>query len=700
MQADFDDLRFTDDTGTTSLNYWVERYTASTEADVWVQVPTLPADDTATIFMYYNNVVATSISSSTEVFTVADDFEDAGITEYSGDTTLFAVDGTYAYGGSYGLDNTSNESSRATDGIYRNDLTVSQGEIIRYMQYVNTGAGAADEVCTLFGVQAPGSDNNNYAVCLEQVSGTDRISISENVTDVDTSGTILSSTTVAYTTGWYEVEIDWKTDDSIDVTLSTGGSVVATTSATDASYTSGGFGFTYWFNNGGWDSFTSRPRVDTEPTVYFGSEQSDGGATWAADIDTAYGGYIVGDVARLRILLENSGLQVTGQTYVLEYAEQGVAPSCEAVSAASYVDVPVQGSCGASPLCMQSSSNVTDGESTTDLLSIASGNFVPGELTEDPSNTADALTIDQNEYTELEYVLTPTISVTDENLCLRVSNSGTDLDTYLRVAKMSVKFDPSFGAVSFNLGADIALVPGATTTVYATSTVTDLNGYNDIETGSSTMYTTAAGAVCAADNNDCYIESTNSSCSFTNCAGNSCTLSCAADFYFHADATDTDGANEWWAFLEVEDSSGGYDFATSPSVEVLTLRAMDVNNAIGYGSVETSSSTGSTNASTTLENVGNVEIDIDVEGTDMTDGYSSSIPASQQIFATSTFDYPSCVTCTPLATTATNYNLDLAKPVVAVPPVTDDVFWGIAVPFGVSSNPHTGGVLFTPIGSI
>ena len=700
MQVGFDDLRFTDDSGTTSLNYWIERYTASTEADVWVQVPTLPANDTATIFMYYNNVVATTTSSSTETFIVADDFEDENISEYADagdDKSEFAVNGNFAYGGSFGLDVTNSMSQTEDGGIARFDQTVSQGEIIRYMQYVDTGDGAADEVCTLFGVQSPVSNNNNYAVCIEQVTGTDRISISENVTDIDTSGTILASTTVAYSTGWYEVEIDWKTDDSINVTLSTGGSVVATTSATDVSYTSGGFGFTYWFNSGGWDNFTSRPRVDTEPTIRFGAEQSDGGATWAADIDTPYGGFIVNDVARLRILLENSGLQVTNQTYVLEYAEQGAAPSCEAVTAVNYVDVPVQGSCGASPLCMQSSSNVTDGESTTDLLSIANGDFVAGELTEDPSNTADSLTIDQNEYTELEYVLTPTASVVDEDICLRVSNSGTDLDTYLRVAKMTVKFDPSFGDVSFNLGADIALVAGTTTTVYATSSVTDQNGYADLQIGSSTMYSTIAGAACTADNNNCYIESTNSSCSFIDCSGNSCTLSCAADFYFHADATDTDGANQWWAFLEVEDTAGGYDFATSPSIEVMTLRALDVTNAINYGALAASSTSGVTNASTTVENLGNVAIDIDVTGTDLTDGYSSNIPASEQIFATTTFDYDACVTCTSLATTAISYEVDLAKPIVVSPATEDAVFWGIEIPFGVSSNPHTGGVLFTPI---
>ncbi|MFT7506930.1 MAG: hypothetical protein ACI92I_000066 [Acidimicrobiales bacterium] len=697
MQAGFDDLRFTDNSGMTEIPFWVETLTASVAATVWVQVPTLPANDIATVFMYYENAVALSSSSIDTTFIMGDDFEDGDIAEYSGDTGKFAVDATFAFGGSYGLDNTGSEGLQAIDGIYNHtSATTSQGEIIRYMQYIDT-SGGGDEVCTLFAVQDPGSGNDNYAVCTEQVPGTDRISLAKNVVDVDSSGTILASTSVAYTSGWYEVEIDWQTNDNITVTLSKDGSEVASTTANDNSYTQGGIGFTYWFNNGGWDGITSRVRVDTEPTVYFGAEQVGGGASWRADIDTFTSDLSPGDTARLRLLVENSGPQIAGSSYLLEFAEQGVAPSCEAVDGAGYAAVPPQVSCGVSPVCMQSSGNVIDGESTTDLLSIANGTFTSGKLTEDPSNPAGTVTLEQDEYTELEYVITPTLSAFDENICLRVTDGGAELDTYLSVAKMTLRFDPTFGAVTFNDGADISLVPGTTTRVYASSTVTDLNGYNELTVASSTMYTTSAGALCTPDNNDCYVETTSSQCSFSNCAGNSCTLMCYADFFYHADATDTDGANQWWAFFEVEDVLGGYGFGTSPSVEVQTLRALDVNNAINYVSLSPSSDTGAINASSTLENLGNVEIDIDIEGTALTDGYDSSIPASEQIFATSTFNYPLCVSCTSLATTATSYRVDLAKPTTTISAIIDDVFWGISIPFGVSSATHTGGVTFTPI---
>lgn len=701
MQSDFDDLRFTDASGTTTIPHFIERYTASTEADVWVKVPSLLAGETTTLFMYFNNGSASSTGSSTRTFIVADDFEDGNISEYSGDTSLFTVDGTFAYGGSYGLDATGNESSRATDGIGRTSMTVTQGQILRYMQYVDTTAGSGDEVCTLFGVQSPVTANQNYAVCLEQF-GVDRMSLAKDVDDTDTSGVVLSSTTVSYVTGWHEVEIDWKTDDSMFVTLSRNGSVVATTSDTDATYTTGGIGFTFWFQNGGWDNYTARPYVATEPTVRFGAKQVDGGASWKEDINTG-ATFAINDVARVRFAVENTGLQITNQTFDIEFAQKGVAPSCEAVSSGSYTQIPPLSSCGSSALCMASSTHITNGASVADLLVGPEIDFTLGEVVEDPSNTSDALTLDQNEYTELEYAIRPTFNVSGSSYCLRVTDDGDPVDTYLSVAEMLLRFDPVVANVSINGGADISLIEGATTTVYATGTVSDQNGYTDLVSATSTMYRSGAGPACTADTNNCYISGGAPSCTFSLCAGNSCTVSCQADFYYHADATDIApfiGEN-WLASIEVSDQLGSIDIGTVPQgVEVFSLPALDVTSAISYGSLSPASTTGSYNPTTTVRNLGNIPIDIDVEGSDLTDGISSLIPAYEQIFGTSTFTYTSCVTCQTLSSTSlTSLELDLLKPTSTSTAVTDIVYWGIEIPaVGIAGRPHSGTNIFYAVG--
>ncbi len=257
----------------------------------------------------------------------------------------------------------------------------------------------------------------------------------------------------------------------------------------------------------------------------------------------------------------------------------------------------------------------------------------------------------------------------------------------------------TFFTVTLNGGLPISLIPNATTSVFATGTVTDFNGYADIVAGTSTIYRSGAGAACAADNNNCYISVTGGACSFTNCSGNNCTLNCRADIYFHADPTDvgTYSGEEWLAYLEVEDSGGGYDFASAPGIELQTIRALTVDNGINYGSLSASSTTETYNATTTVSNIGNVPFDIEVQGTDLTDGGSSVIPASQQKFATSTFSYTACATCSLLSSsTPVELAVNLPKPINLTLP-NAPVYWGIAIPLGINSAPHSGINVFTPV---
>ncbi len=699
MQTDFDDLRVTNGGGTTTLNFAREIYTASTEATIWVKIPILATSTETDVYVYYGNGGATYGGVGTSTFSVYDDFEDDNITEYSGDTTLFNVGTAYAYQGTYGLDASGNETNKTIDGIYRTSVTVSQGETIRFLQNISA-AGTLDEVCTLFGVQSPGSNNNNYAICLEQVAGTDRMSIAENVqsSDSDGTGVVLASTTVAYSPGWYEVEIRWGTNNTILATLYDSSDVfVASTSVVDTSYTSGGIGFTYWFQSGGWDHYTSRALLATEPTATLGFEQGRGGASWLAALNTKASGVAAGTIIRPRFVIENTGLQVI-DAYRLMYADKGASPSCEAVSSGSYSAVPLQASCTGSPLCMQASTHFVNNASTTDVLGGA-GTFTQGQIIEDPSNTTQNITIPSSSYTEVEYSITVTNDAVAPNYCLRVSDNGTDIDSYTRVAELELVFVPNITALSLNAGNDIILLPGVTTTIYATGTVTDQNGYADIVLATTTMFRSGVGESCSVNTNNCYIAGP-SRCSYSNCSGDSCNISCTSDFYFHTDPTDTGStfdAETWRALLRIEDQGGSFATATAPSIDLITLRALDVNSLINYGSLEVNANTGSYNASTTFQNLGNDSIDVAIEGTNLSDGVSSAIPVNEQIFATSTFTYSACVFCTALSASSTNYELDLTKPASTTPPVTDDVFWGIEIPFGISAAPHQGTNIFYAI---
>lgn len=79
MKSDFSDLRFTDVNGSL-IDAWMETYTASTSAIVWVKFPTTPANTiTEDYYMYYGNSGAASDWDIEATFIFADDFDDASI---------------------------------------------------------------------------------------------------------------------------------------------------------------------------------------------------------------------------------------------------------------------------------------------------------------------------------------------------------------------------------------------------------------------------------------------------------------------------------------------------------------------------------------------------------------------------------------------------------------------------------------------
>jgi len=64
VQADFDDLRFTDINGN-ALNYWIEDNTAAS-LDVWVKIDSIPTN-ASTVYMYYGNANTSAKSDSSLV---------------------------------------------------------------------------------------------------------------------------------------------------------------------------------------------------------------------------------------------------------------------------------------------------------------------------------------------------------------------------------------------------------------------------------------------------------------------------------------------------------------------------------------------------------------------------------------------------------------------------------------------------------
>jgi|GEM_PF-1416226 len=69
MRANGGDIRFTTTKCGQFLDYWIEGGINTTATEIWVVVPTIPANGTEIIYMYYGNAGATAVSNFNAVFT-------------------------------------------------------------------------------------------------------------------------------------------------------------------------------------------------------------------------------------------------------------------------------------------------------------------------------------------------------------------------------------------------------------------------------------------------------------------------------------------------------------------------------------------------------------------------------------------------------------------------------------------------------
>jgi hypothetical protein len=715
MKANFDDILFTDSTGTSTIKFWRESTVNSATTTVWVKIASLPAGGTAIIYVYYGNASAAAADDST-TFSYLEDFEDNTISDFSGDTTggYFSTNGSFAHNGSVGLAG-SETSGQTPNGLYVTGSSQSaQGQTIRWFQYVDTAVGSgSDEPCTFFGVQATPTAGD-YAVCLDEfTSGANkpRVSLARDTHSRDLSAaSVMASTSVSFSQQWYEIVVDWLTTGAINVHVyNPNGTTFASISTTTASsnahyYTSGGVGFGHFNQNGGWDTLMVKPYTATTPTYVIGPEQGTGGASWATTEDDDLAGVSIGSNVRLRFNIQNSGTLQSGQLFRLQVADKANAVSCAAVPEVSYNDVPTTaGGCGSSFACMTSSSQFTNLTATTPLLTYpAAFAFASGQLLQNPSNQTASSTVGANTATEVEYNFQMTNYATGSNYCFRATNGGLDLANYAVFPSLSVIHPPIISNIALNNAADIVLTEGTTTTISASCTITDDNGYNDISFATSTIYRSGVGVNCAADQNNCYnIAST--SCERSNCSGNSCTFTCSAKIQYFAeptDATSTMAAQNWLATIAVQDLTGLRDTQTSLGVDVLTLYGLDiVTGPIDFGSLHVGENTGSVNATTTIVNTGNSPINVQLSGTDLANG-GNSIAVGEQKYATSTFVYGSCSICQFLTGSAASVGVSVAKPTSTAPTIQNqaNIYFGVDVPNGSAATSYSGTNTFIAVG--
>jgi len=284
----------------------------------------------------------------------------------------------------------------------------------------------------------------------------------------------------------------------------------------------------------------------------------------------------------------------------------------------------------------------------------------------------------------------------------------------------------SGGGISLNGGTNMLLTNAATQTPNFTLsyTVTDnnscLNAASTSEItgnivsvfrsgiGSSTCSGSSAGAYNA---NNCYPNAVNTSvwnlsctASAASCSGSTDTSvvwNCTFPLWYIADPTDgtatsTQYPTEHWvaAVRAGDDNFATSTIATSTAaVEVVSFLAFNLNTiTIPYGSLEPGQQTDPIVATTTISATGNVGLDENLSGESMCTTYAtgndcptsatSTIPESEQVYATSTKTYAQGV---PLSsTTPTELELNVLKSTATSTQASGNTFWGIRVPVSIT----------------
>lgn len=284
------------------------------------------------------------------------------------------------------------------------------------------------------------------------------------------------------------------------------------------------------------------------------------------------------------------------------------------------------------------------------------------------------------------------------------------------------------GDISLNSGAPLTLTEaGGETTGYTLSfTATDANSCINVASTSEMVdytiavyrsgvgTTTCDGTLGSYNPNNCYPSgaapaSWNLTCvaSSTSCAGaadDSQIFDCTFPLWFVSDPTDNGvetpvslEVQDWLAAVSVidDDAAAGPLTGTASPVELISFTALDLLTAeIPYGSLEPGTDSGTLNATTTIENIGNTALDQEVSGESMCSTFAvgsecapsatSTIPEDQQKFSSTSLAYASGLAVTLSSTTDNEVELNIFKTTGTSTLESGITYWGISVPVSIT----------------
>lgn len=247
---------------------------------------------------------------------------------------------------------------------------------------------------------------------------------------------------------------------------------------------------------------------------------------------------------------------------------------------------------------------------------------------------------------------------------------------------------PAVGTITASDSIDLASC--STKVVWCNATASDADGWTDIDAVNATLWDPAATTEAAADDNSNHY--TNSSCPLgTNTSLTDVPANCSFTLQYYANAA------EWTCKLMVNDSTSATGSANITTVTVNQLIALDAENLVDFGSLDPGA-TSSADVNNTITNCGNVQIDINLSGADLTNNGATvaNITVGQVKYNVTSYDqdYTANMTALSAAQTA-RPEFDLAKRTNGAS--TKKTYWKIKLPSPIQALTYTGTITFTAV---
>lgn len=254
---------------------------------------------------------------------------------------------------------------------------------------------------------------------------------------------------------------------------------------------------------------------------------------------------------------------------------------------------------------------------------------------------------------------------------------------------------PVVSGVQLNADTNIGLTENTPTSIDVTATVTDNNSCVSTELTSVTasVYRSgvAGGAGCSANNNNCYqtITCVEDVGSCTGATDASATYTCTVSIAHYADPTDAStiySAENWLTTVTATDDDAAADSLAGTGVEVESLTAMEITESIAYGSLSVGQKNDPLDKTTTITNTGNVGLDQELSGTNMTSGGDSILVQYQKYALAVSTAYASG---TSLSGTPTSSLINIPKTTTGTN-TTGNTWWGLEIPLGTVAGSYAG----------